>query len=135
MTLSPPFCSSMRTKTGGSFCRVNSRSSLGSTTPEIMSVKFRFHDTRDYVRQILAQQIELTSQKEQYVPIFNLPREYDYFRYQGRVNHNLDAVASHTAVAQHQQKYRVDYRAEALPNPVPGLSDKTRDNTQIARMP
>ncbi|MHC1696393.1 MAG: hypothetical protein AB9835_14240 [Eubacteriales bacterium] len=93
----------------------------------------QFHDTRDYVRQVLAQQIELTANREQYVPVSQLPSDHEFFSFQNRMNHNVEAVASHNAVASHQQKYNVDYRAESQPNPVPGLADKTKDNTQIAR--
>lgn len=49
------------------------------------------------------------------------------------MNHDVNAVASHNAVAQHQQKYSVDYRAEAKTNPVPELTDRAVDNTTIAR--
>jgi len=93
----------------------------------------QFHDTRDYVRQILAEQIMLTANREHYTPVPELPPEHEFFCYQNRVNHDVNAVASHNVIVQHQQKYNVDYRAEAAPNPVPGLSDRTTDNTQIAR--
>lgn len=93
----------------------------------------QFHDTRDYVRGVLAQQILLTANREQYVPVSSLPDNHEFFFYQNRVNNNIDAVASHKAVVQHQQKYNVDYRAESQPNPVPDLADRTKDNTSIAR--
>ncbi|MPM35904.1 hypothetical protein SDC9_82498 [bioreactor metagenome] len=93
----------------------------------------RFHDTRDYVRQVLAQQIELTADKENYEPVSKLPQNHAYFWYQNRVNHDISAAASHSTVAQHQSRYNVDYRGESQPNPVPGLQDRTADNTDIAR--
>ncbi len=93
----------------------------------------QFHDTRDYVRQILGQQILLTSNREAYIPISNLPQNHDFFFYQKLVNHDINAVASHNVIAQHQQKYNVDYRAESQPNPVQDLTDRMVDNTQIAR--
>ena len=93
----------------------------------------QFHDTRDYVRQILAEQILLTAKMEDYSPVADLPKDYEFFFFQNRVNHDVNAVASHNAVAQHQQKYNVDYRAEAQTNPVQGLTDRTKDNTEIAR--
>lgn len=93
----------------------------------------RFHDTRDYVRQILGQQILLTANREAYVPVSDLPADHEFFFYQDRVNQNVNTVASHNVIAQHQQKYNVDYRAEAQPNPVQALSDRAVDNTEIAR--
>ncbi|HOP09897.1 MAG TPA: hypothetical protein PK629_00215 [Oscillospiraceae bacterium] len=92
-----------------------------------------FHDTKDYVRQILGSQIMLTPKKEEYVNINTLPVNYDYFWYQDRVNHDTCNVASHKVVADHQQQYQVDYRAESKPNPVPELTDRQTDNTDIAR--
>lgn len=93
----------------------------------------QFHDTRDYVRQILGQQILLTANREQYTPVPELPRDNEFFFYQNKVNHNVDAVASHKVILRHQQQYNVDYRAESQPNPVAELTDRTVDNTTIAR--
>lgn len=93
----------------------------------------QFHDTRDYVRQILGQQILLTADREQYTPVPELPRDHEFFFYQNRVNHDVDSVASHNVIVRHQQKYDVDYRAESKPNPVQELTDRTVDNTTIAR--
>ena len=93
----------------------------------------QFHDTRDYVRQILGQQILLTANRESYIPVPELPKAHEFFFYQNKVNHNVNAVASHNVIAKHQQKHNVDYRAEAQTNPVKELTDRTVDNTTIAR--
>ncbi len=93
----------------------------------------QFHDTRDYVRQILAEQIELTANREKYSPVSDLPDDHGFFAYQGKVNKDVNTVASHNVISQHQQKFYVDYRGESQPNPVPGLSDRAVDNTEIAR--
>jgi len=93
----------------------------------------QFHDTRDYVRQILGQQILLTADREQYAPVPELPRNHEFFFYQNRVNHDVDSVASHNVVVRHQENYQTDYRAESQPNPVQELTDRTVDNTTIAR--
>lgn len=101
----------------------------GGAFPKLL----QFHDTRDYVRQILGQQILLTANREQYIPVPGLPRDHEFFFYQDRMNHDINAVASHVVVARHQGKYSVDYRAESRTNPVQELTDRTADNTQIAR--
>ncbi|HOJ35022.1 MAG TPA: hypothetical protein PLK93_00455 [Clostridiales bacterium] len=93
----------------------------------------KFHDTRDYVRMILDKQILLTANREQYAPVSDLPADHDFFFYQNKVNHNVDAVPSHKVIVQHQQKFNIDYRAESNPNPVQALTDRTMDNTTIAR--
>jgi hypothetical protein len=101
----------------------------GGAFPKLL----QFHDTRDYVRQILGQQILLTANREQYIPVPQLPRDHEFFFYQGKVNHDVNAVASHNVVAQHQQKYNIDYRAEVQLNPVQELTDRAADNTTVAR--
>jgi hypothetical protein len=95
----------------------------------------QFHDTRDYVRKILGEQILLTANREQYVPVTELPKDHEFFLYQDIVNHNVDAVPSHKVIVQHQQKFNIDYRAESQTNPVQELTDRTADNTCIARKP
>lgn len=93
----------------------------------------KFHNTRDYVRMILDKQILLTANREQYAPVSDLPADHEFFFYQNKVNHNADAVPSHKVIVQHQQKFNIDYRAESNPNPVQALTDRTMDNTTIAR--
>ena len=101
----------------------------GGDFPKLLQL----HDTRDYVRQVLGSQILLTANREEYADVTKLPSSHDFFSYQNRVNHDLGAVASHVVIARHQQQYNTDYRAEVSSNPVQGLTDRTKDNTSIAR--
>ena len=88
----------------------------------------QFHDTRDYVRQVLDQQIllQLTGKAiqgkrpAQGTRVFRLPEPHEPRRKQ---------VASHAVIVQHQQLYQTDYRAESHPNPVSALTDRKVDNT------
>lgn len=103
----------------------------GGDFPELL----HFHDTRDYVRETLARQVDLTADGSQYERVGDLPADHEFFAYQQRINHDVNTVASHTVIDQHQRRFQMDYRAEAKPNPVSGLSDRTKDNTEIARKP
>ena len=49
------------------------------------------------------------------------------------MNHDVCNVASHKVVADHQNQYQIDYRAEGKANPVAELTDRKTDNTDIAR--
>lgn len=93
----------------------------------------QFHDTRDYVRQVLGEQILLTADRESYAPVPKLADSHKFFMYQNKVNSDVNTVASHVVIEQHQNKNREDYRAETSPNPVEGLTGRTCDNTSIAR--
>lgn len=93
----------------------------------------QFHDTRDYVRQVLANQIELTADKENFKNVNDLPDNHTFFWYQDQINHDVNAVASHRVIDQHQKMKGQDYRAEVKPNAVEALRDRTMDNITIAR--
>jgi hypothetical protein len=94
----------------------------------------QFHDTRDYVRKVLGEQILLTANRENYVNINELPKNHEYFFYQNRVNNDVNTVASHMVIKRHQDKFNIDFRNEAHPNPVEALKDRAVDNTTIARV-
>ena len=93
----------------------------------------QFHDTRDYVRQILAEQIELTADKETLKNVHDLPDNHTFFRYQEKVNHDVDSVPSHAVINRHIEMNGEDYRAEVKPNAVEDLRNRQIDNTRIAR--
>lgn len=93
----------------------------------------QFHDTRDYVRQVLGSQIELAACQESLKNVNDLASDHGFFEYQNKVNHDVGAVESHAIIERHVQQKGEDYRDESKPNPVPGLSDRKYDNTDIAR--
>jgi len=93
----------------------------------------QFHDTRDYVRQILGEQVELTSDRETLSMVSDLPDNHTFFQYQDRVNHDVTAVPSHVVIDRHQNMHGQDYRAEVEPNPVKALTNRSADNTTVAR--
>ena len=63
-----------------------------------------------------------------------LPKDYDFFVYQKAVNANVDAVPSHQVIDRAIRKLGRDYRAETAPNPIPGLQNRTMDNTVLGRI-
>ncbi|NLC12338.1 MAG: hypothetical protein GX767_08830, partial [Firmicutes bacterium] len=93
----------------------------------------QFHDTRDYLRKILGEQVELTADRESLASVHELPPEHSFFQYQEKVNHDVSAVPSHKVIYQHRQANGEDYRYELKPHPVEALADRTVDNTSIGR--
>lgn len=87
----------------------------------------------DYVRKVLASQVELTGMRENYVPVNQLPEDFDFFRYQGIVNQDVNAVASHRAIEEYISHYGTDYRFETQPNPIEALQNRRADNTSVGR--
>jgi hypothetical protein len=92
-----------------------------------------FRDTRDYVRKILAEQLELTADKEDLKKVSDLPENHTFFWYQDKVNADVNSVPSHKVIYQHQKVKGSDYRTEIRPHPVESLRDRTRDDVAIAR--
>lgn len=100
-----------------------------ATFPKLL----HFHDTRDYVRKVLAEQIELTACKETLKNVNELADDHNFFAYQNKVNGDVNAVESHAIIDKYIKQKGQDYRDESKPNPVPGLADRTCDNVKIAR--
>lgn len=87
----------------------------------------------DYVRGVLASQVELTAMRESYVPVGQLPADFDFFRYQSAVNADVNAVPSHRTIEEYIRRYGTDYRFETQPNPIEALQNRRVDNVSLAR--
>ncbi|MBR2460028.1 MAG: hypothetical protein IKB34_02200 [Clostridia bacterium] len=89
----------------------------------------------DYVRHVQGRSVQMTGLRENYQCVNDLPPNADFFRYQGLVNRDLSSVQSHTVIEDHIRRFGTDYRFEVAPNPIPQLIDRTRDNTEVGRIP
>lgn len=97
--------------------------------PELLS----FHPTKDYVRTVLKNTVGITGEKEDYALAKDLPKDYEFFKYQDSINKDQKAVASHNTVASYIEEQGHDYRNEMSPHPVKPLRDRTVDNTEVGR--
>ena len=87
----------------------------------------------DYVRSVLASQVELTALRENYVPVAQLPANSDYQLYQSIVNSDVNAVPSHEVISSYITRYGTDYRFEVQPNPIEALQNRKSDNITVGR--
>lgn len=87
---------------------------------------------KGYVRDTL-QNIGVTAQREEYVPVGTLPRGADFFRYQKRVCPDAASVPSHRVVESVIRRSGCDYRFEIAPHPVEILRDRAYDHTDLGR--
>lgn len=101
----------------------------GGAFPKLL----QFHDTKEYVRKVLAEQVQLTADVENVKLVDDLPQNHTFFWYQDKVNHDVNAVPSHVVISEHQKKKGQDYRYEDKPSAVEALRDRKNDNTSIAR--
>jgi len=89
----------------------------------------------DYVRGVLANTVNLTSCRENYVDVACLDKGADFFGYQSRVNEPVEDVMSHRVIEKYICKNGSDYRYQVAEHPVPELRDRCNDNTTLGRTP
>ena len=87
-----------------------------------------------YVREVLAKSVQMTACREEYECVNSLPDNFDFFRYQELLNHDLNTVQSHTIIEDYIRQNGMDYRFETAPNPIPALTVRTRDDTSLGRV-
>ena len=98
--------------------------------PELLD----FHPSKDYVRQVLAEQVTLTAQDEEFVELDDVPNDFRFFGWNAHVNGRVQDVPSHRVIREEQKKDGEDYRLEDMPSPVHGLRSRKEDNTKIGRI-
>ncbi len=96
--------------------------------PELIS----FKENKKYVRDVLLS-VNLTSQKEEYVDAYKLPKNNTFTSYQNKVVKSEKDIPSHKVIDRYIKKFGEDLRFEESPHPIKELRDKTTDNTTIAR--
>ena len=89
----------------------------------------------DYVRNILGTTVNDTALRETYVDVNSVPDHGTFADYQNQVNIPKENVMSHAVIEKYIRQNGEDYRFETAPNPVPELRDRTKDNTQLGRLP
>jgi rubrerythrin len=93
------------------------------------------HENIDYVRKILVDTVQFTSDRENYVRVKDLDKDADFFTYQKIVNPTTDVVPSHRVIEEHIRRYGADYRFQVAKNPVEELRNRRVDNTSVGRYP
>ena len=99
--------------------------------PEPLSL----HENVEYVRKILADTVQYTSKREEYVDVKDLPKNADFFRYQDLINPTPQHTPSHQVIAEYVKKKEKDYRYEVAENPIQALRDRKKDNVRVGREP
>lgn len=93
----------------------------------------QFHSNVKYVREVLANTVNLTAQGEGYDHVENLPQDAKFFEYQQQVNKKDSDVASHNVIKKFIADNGKDYRYQTAEHPVEQLRDRTKDNVSVGR--
>ena len=98
--------------------------------PELLD----FHPTKDYVREVLAEQVTLTAQDENFVNVDDVPSDFRFFGWNDRVNGRIQDVPSHRVIRETEKQHGEDYRIEDAESPIPELRNRKKDNTVLGRV-
>ena len=88
---------------------------------------------KEYIRGVLKNTENTAAILEDFTTISALPEDYEFFRYNERVNGSTASVASHRVISDYIAEFGEDYRVEDAPHPVKRLRNRTRDNTTVGR--
>jgi hypothetical protein len=86
----------------------------------------KFGENKKYVREVLLT-VGLTSVKEEYVDVCQLPDDSRFFNHLKVVNQDPNFVASHMVIENYIKKYGKDYRYEEKSHPIKSLQNKKKD--------
>lgn len=101
--------------------------------PMLLSFNDNIENNKAYVRATLKNTVNNAAILEEYTSVDELPENYEFFKYNDRVNGATAAVASHRVIDKYISEFGKDYRFEESEHPVPELRDRKRDNTEIGR--
>ena len=93
------------------------------------------HENVDYVRKILGDTVQYTTDKNAYVKVKDLPLGADFFKFQNVTNPTVDIVPSHNVIDNFIKYRGADYRFQLAPSPVSELRNRRVDNTDVGRKP
>lgn len=93
----------------------------------------QFKPQKEYVRSVLQNTAHLTADKENYIPVKDLPKENSFSAYQSCVNTDIKQVPSHAVICSYISSNGKDYRYEIEPNPIRELQSRSQDNTTVGR--
>ncbi len=88
---------------------------------------------KEYVREILERTVMLTTNRQRYVDVMNLPANADFFQYQAKVIEDVEATPSHTVIAEAIAQTGQDYRYQDKTHPIKELQNRKKDNTELGR--
>ena len=87
----------------------------------------------EYIRDVLKNTVNNTSDKEGYIRVDSLAKSSDFFQFQDKINNDVSNVPSHSVIESYISKKGKDYRYETDSNPIKELQDKTKDNCNLGR--
>ncbi len=88
---------------------------------------------KQYVRDVLERTVTLTGNRNDYIDVYSLPNDADFFNYQSLIIPTENDVPSHLVIEKAIKVLGKDYRYEDKKNPIKELQDRKKDNTTVGR--
>jgi hypothetical protein len=93
------------------------------------------HENIQYVRKILGETVQYTTDREEYRRVRELPENADFFRFQKTIQPTSQMTPSHCVIENFICRRGADYRFQIAPSPVEELRNRRQDNTSVGRKP
>ena len=103
---------------------------LNPVFPEPLSL----HENKDYVRDILANTVQYTNDREDYALLSSLDKNADFFAFQSVINADIDCAPSHEVINTYINLKGEDYRYQESKHPIGELDSRTEDNIEVGRV-
>jgi hypothetical protein len=92
--------------------------------PKALPAPVRFESNKAYVRSVLANQVDLTENELEFVPMSDLPKNHRFFEHQKIVH--ASGIPSEQIIAEHKRVKGRDYRLQTEgQHPVPQLEEES----------
>lgn len=81
-----------------------------------------FEENKVYLKEVVADQVDLTAWDSTFLPVTDLPQGHRYFEYQARVN--AGGSPTEQTIERHVAEFGEEYRREDTPHPVAALQEE-----------
>ncbi len=102
--------------------------------PQLLHFNCEAAANREYIRNVLKGTVRNSALKEDFVPVSELPENYQFFRYNSTVNGSPENVASHNVINNFIGEFGEDYRFEKCEHPIKALRNRSVDNVDLGRV-
>lgn len=93
----------------------------------------KFKSQKNYVREVL-KSVRLTGVEEGWEELDKVPDGFRYFNYNAKTNGKPASVGTHLVIDKAIARFGNDWRLQDKEHPIRALSDRKKDNTEIARV-
>lgn len=102
--------------------------------PTLLQFNSQAAQNRTYIRNVLKGTVTNSALLEDYIPVSDLPENYQFFRYNATVNGTPNHVPSHNVIDSFIGEFGEDYRFQKSEHPIKTLRNRSVDNVDVGRV-